>query len=175
MSLGSSIVASPRISEIVKIREPRFSLDIGVLGNHISHGTLLVDHINTFLRTAKLRYIEITIFGNRIAYYSKENLIEAIQYIKGNFDEFSIKSSAIKNNAYEYREADLLYKSHTFSQEELLFWDQLSQVVFAISTTVPPSKSILEKLIFSKIRSKKEVKNVLRFAPVGFAALAIIL
>lgn len=147
MTLSSSVVSSSNVSEIVKTNESWLSLDIGLLDNHADHNRLMVDFVSSFLSNKKLSYIEITLFGNRIAYYSKENFIEAIQYIKSNYDEFAIKSYAIKNNVYEYRESDLLYKSHTFSQEELLFWDQLSQLVFAIPTQSSPKKSVLEKII----------------------------
>ena len=176
MALSSPIVSSSSSSsEIVKTKEPRFFLDIGILENRSAHDKILVELVSSFLHDKKLKYIDITLFGTSVAYYSKENFIEAMKYIKTNYDEFSLKSNAVKNDAYLYNESDLLYKSHTFSQEELLFWDQLSKVIFSISTQEPSKQNILQKIGISNLRHKKEVKNVLRFAPVGFAALAIIL
>jgi hypothetical protein len=175
MALQSSLVSSNRDEMVHNIHGHWLALDINLLTKQSPYNKILLDTVLSFLRSKELKYIEIMHLGKRIAYYSKENFIEAINYIKSNYEEFSVKSHTIKNNSYQYGEADLLHKNHTFSQEELLFWDPLAQIVFAIPTQSLPKKSILEKIKWSKTRSKKEVKNVLRFAPVGFAALAIIL
>jgi hypothetical protein len=136
----------------------------------------MTEYITKFLQNKNSEYVVLYSGKHPIVSYHKDDFISAITYIKSHFNEFAEKSRAIKNNTYTYTwPEDALIASNTFSAQELIFRDHLMEVIYTIPLESKPPKSILGTLRFDRFRYKKETQNVLRFTPIGFAALAIIL
>ncbi|MEI8091589.1 MAG: hypothetical protein WCG98_05170 [bacterium] len=177
MPLSSRVPSTVSVGDVITIQDARLSLDMHALSQSFPRHELLITHITSFLRNKKLKYINITFDDKRIAYYSKEHFLEHMHYIKQYYDQFTTKSYAVRNGLYDYTMPnDILHKNHTFTKPELIFWDELAHVIYAIPLVFPsPAEQLLAKLHIINTRHKEVAQSVLRFAPVSFAALAIIL
>lgn len=174
MSLTNAKETSADIDSPIKIHNKDLIIDIESLNTNFSK--IMTEYITKFLQNKNSEYVVLYSGKHPIVSYHKDDFISAITYIKSHFNEFAEKSRAIKNNTYTYTwPEDALIANNTFTAQELIFRDILMEVIYTIPLESKPSKSILDSLWFNRFRYKKETQNVLRFTPIWFAALAIIL
>ena len=134
---------------IIRIHGKRLHIDISSLGTHMDAISKkeVISKITHFVQSKNLEQISLFSGNDPIISYHKDDFINAINYIKANFTEFSYKSSAIKNDTYTYNlPEDFLIRQYTFTKPELVFWDRIREVIYDIPLKPKSSKNIFERL-----------------------------